>query len=75
MAVKVTCLDCGGVIEYGKIHDCPGHWPPDPNTGWLCPRCKKVNAPHVRQCDCEPDAVAIKGFVPETYSKAPISGA
>jgi hypothetical protein len=22
------------------------------NTGWICPRCNKVNAPHVSQCDC-----------------------
>lgn len=21
--------------------------------GWLCPRCKKVNAPWVSQCSCE----------------------
>jgi hypothetical protein len=23
-------------------------------TGWVCPRCGKVNAPHVDQCTCEP---------------------
>lgn len=22
-------------------------------VGWLCPRCKKVNAPWVSQCSCE----------------------
>jgi hypothetical protein len=22
--------------------------------GWLCPRCGKVNAPDVKQCDCKP---------------------
>lgn len=22
------------------------------NTGWICPRCRKVNAPDVKQCDC-----------------------
>ena len=22
--------------------------------GWLCPRCKRINAPWVRQCDCSP---------------------
>ena len=23
------------------------------NEGWICPRCKKVNAPDVKQCDCK----------------------
>jgi hypothetical protein len=23
-------------------------------TGWLCPRCKTVNAPDVKRCECEP---------------------
>lgn len=23
-----------------------------PEEGWLCPRCGRVNAPWVRQCDC-----------------------
>lgn len=22
--------------------------------GWICPRCKKVNAPWVNQCPCQP---------------------
>jgi hypothetical protein len=22
------------------------------NIGWICPRCKKVNAPFVTNCDC-----------------------
>lgn len=21
-------------------------------TGWLCPRCGRVNAPHINYCDC-----------------------
>ena len=25
------------------------------NEGWICPRCKKVNAPDVKSCDCEND--------------------
>ncbi len=24
------------------------------NTGWICPRCNKVNAPSVQQCSCSP---------------------
>lgn len=26
-------------------------------TGWLCPRCNKVNSPDVMKCDCVPDLV------------------
>ncbi len=22
--------------------------------GWICPRCGRVNAPHIDQCSCEP---------------------
>jgi hypothetical protein len=25
------------------------------NTGWICPRCKKVNAPTKTECDCKED--------------------
>ena len=28
------------------------------NTGWLCPRCHLVNAPHVDRCACVPDALS-----------------
>ena len=24
-----------------------------PVTGWICPRCERVNAPTVRRCPCE----------------------
>ncbi len=24
----------------------------DKNTGWMCPRCKKVHAPWVEECIC-----------------------
>ena len=23
--------------------------------GWVCPRCGKVLAPHVKECDCRPE--------------------
>lgn len=23
-----------------------------PNTGWVCPRCQAVHAPHVQSCQC-----------------------
>lgn len=25
-----------------------------PNTGWICPRCQGVHAPHVDRCGCAP---------------------
>ena len=28
----------------------------DGNTGWICPRCKSINAPFVTKCDCTPIA-------------------
>jgi len=26
----------------------------DPQKGWLCPRCDRINAPQVLQCTCHP---------------------
>lgn len=28
-------------------------------SGWLCPRCGRINAPWVRQCDCSPSSTTI----------------
>lgn len=36
------------------------------NTGWLCPRCTKSNAPSVKSCDCQPFT-----FTP-LYTTAPV---
>lgn len=33
------------------------------NQGWLCPRCKTVNAPFVAKCDCK-ESVATTGTQP-----------
>jgi hypothetical protein len=37
--------------------------------GWLCPRCGKVNGPHVDSCDCEPQGEADTGT--ETIKTTP----
>lgn len=29
-----------------------GRYPPKVEQGWECPRCGRINAPWVRQCDC-----------------------
>jgi len=35
------------------------------NKGWECPKCGKVNAPHVNQCDCVKDKIQENGrYVP-----------
>ena len=36
------------------VQTIPGSYRPLPQYGWICPRCEKVNAPDVRQCDCKP---------------------
>ena len=42
---------------------CPDAYPKQPKTlpveyrvlpiGWVCPKCDRVNAPHINQCPCE----------------------
>ena len=49
------------------------------NEGWLCPRCSKINAPFVSQCNCVPDRISVKlpdtgsytTAVPENFTKQP----
>lgn len=33
-------------------------------TGWICPRCQRVHAPHVAGCDCVPPAKTERYTVP-----------
>lgn len=66
--VSITrCMWCHGYYASGTNHQCPSdydvrwHWTwhqerkaaqePMP-TGWLCPRCGRVNAPSEKQCSC-----------------------
>lgn len=60
------CIKCGAEIYYGGTwiggsgpycHMCLSlkqNYYRDSDKGWECPRCKKVNSPDVKQCDCEP---------------------
>ena len=63
----VICAVCGGCngnhfgwcstlapLELNYVQTIPGSYCPLPQYGWICPRCEKVNAPDVRQCDCKP---------------------
>lgn len=34
---------------------------------WVCPRCFRVNAPHLPHCDCQPDPDLLKGEHPWSY--------
>ena len=36
--------------------------------GWICPRCKKVNAPWVKQCDCENEQLSNIDFNKEDFT-------
>jgi hypothetical protein len=44
-------------------------------TAWECPRCHKVNAPHVDKCDCVPtginEPVSIPYFPYQPYPLIP----
>ncbi len=54
-----SCIGCGWIA--GHAEWCPYRTtvyytsPPDPDyhKGWECPRCHKINGPHVDQCDCK----------------------
>lgn len=35
----------------GTTYECP-YIKPKAEQGWECPRCGRINAPWVRQCDC-----------------------
>lgn len=45
-----TCSLCGTYVPYGAAHICTEHNHND--TGWICPKCGKVNAPWKPSCDC-----------------------
>ena len=56
-----TCHKCGGYLNlpsfwHGTIPPrmctCPTQYAN--NSGWICPRCNKVNAPFRVTCDCMP---------------------
>ena len=39
------------------------------NYGWICPRCGKVKAPDVKECDCKPEEPLI---IPTAPFNAPL---
>lgn len=63
--MKTQC--CGVVYTAAgnpqRCSDCPYTVPPQPvfyinaSQGWECPRCRKINAPTVTQCNCTPTGI------------------
>jgi hypothetical protein len=58
------CSECGRMHE--SVTACPyvGQAPllaEPPRQAWICPRCLKVNAPHMDQCDCKPTSILDTG--------------
>jgi len=61
--IRPRCPACGEVIRIGVRHLCnrktQGELRPgildcfSIPKGWLCPRCNRVNAPHVDHCPCD----------------------
>jgi len=47
---EFTCYKCG----QNRWYICSDYttWPPFYLQGWECPRCKKINAPDIKQCTC-----------------------
>lgn len=51
---------------------CPETFAPfwtKPSTGWECPRCRKIHAPHIAVCDCPTPG---RGYVqpPKSWGRA-----
>jgi hypothetical protein len=53
---------------------------PQGTTGWICPRCERVNAPTVRRCPCErpprpgPERLSVGTQDLEHYTTRPPTG-
>jgi hypothetical protein len=47
-------FETGWVDQWGMWHNTQGPTdePPPAKQGWECPRCGKVHAPWVQECDC-----------------------
>ncbi len=51
-------------------------WTAETRYGWLCPRCNRVNAPDVKECQCKPEvdwkeALRNRGISPDSTGQPP----
>lgn len=48
---------CAGTITVGA------NWPitQQANYGWVCPKCNKVNAPFMPECNCHKNTITSNG--------------
>jgi len=46
----------------------------DMQSGWICPRCQKVNAPFMDHCDCEPSIPGdcVPNYISHPYYSYPV---
>lgn len=50
---KVNVGESSTGTSTSTTYQCPyTYTPPKAEQGWECPRCGRINAPWVRQCDC-----------------------
>ena len=56
--VQVGDSTTGTSTSTSTTWHCP-YTQPKAEQGWECPRCGRINAPWVRQCDCSPSTYTV----------------
>jgi len=65
---------CAALSTSFYIHVDESSFEPLLQVGWLCPRCKKVNGPHVNQCKCKaPEQNAAEVTIPSGVTTTNVS--
>ena len=61
-----------GVFHQSVPPGSVGPWPIPVKSAWECPRCHKVNAPHVDQCSCNIESSKVGSAVTvKVYDELP----
>lgn len=55
LAGTKTCIGCHNNPNYEQVikYYSPVYIAPIGPNGWICPRCGRVNAPSITQCNCK----------------------